>query len=129
MSNNMNRIKDIYNTPGVEDLSCDAAANIQGGRDYAMTLYRHIDSEGDKLAEFDGGGVRWMSSNANNQASSVRITEGRWRFFSSPNWNPVGVEGGPGWVTLGPGTHNFTDVRNLIGVSLNDKISSFKRVG
>jgi hypothetical protein len=126
MLNNMNSTKDLYNIPGVEDLSCDTAAAVQGGA--AMTLYRHINLKGDVLAKFDGGGVRWMSSNANNQASSVKITEGRWRFFSSPNWNPIGVEGGPGWVTLGRGTYNFTDIRNLIGGSLNDKISSFKRV-
>jgi hypothetical protein len=125
MSNN-NQAKDFYNVPDVEDLSYDTAANVQGGREYAMTLYRDINLQGDVLGQFDGGGLRRMSSNADNQASSVKITQGRWTFYNSPNWNPVG---NPGFVTLGLGTYNFTDIRNAIGVSLNDKVSSFRRTG
>lgn len=114
MSHGNKQTNDIYNLSGVEDLSCDTAANIQGGA--AMELYRHANLKGDRLAAFNGGGVRTMSSNANNQASSVRIREGKWAFYDLPFWN--------GWgrgVTLGPGTWNF--------IGLNDKISSLKRVG
>ena len=101
-------------TLAVNELDNQTAAAIQGGA--AMTLYRHANLTGDILAAFDGGGVRTMSSNANNQASSVRITEGKWRFYDLPYWNPLGRS-----VELGVGVWNF--------VGLNDKISSLRRIG
>jgi hypothetical protein len=101
-------------TLAVEELDNQTSAAIQGGA--AMTLYRHSNPSRDILGQFDGGGLRTLSSNANNQASSVRITEGKWKFYNFPYWNPLG-----GSVELGVGHWNFT--------GLNDKISSFKRVG
>ncbi len=117
MSNSNNQIKDIYNIPGVEDLSHDTAANIQGGRDYAMTLYRHVDLK-DVLGQFDGGGLRKLSSNADNQASSVRITEGKWKFYTRSNW--VDLPFSNDTVTLGKGDWNLN--------GFNDSISSFRRI-
>ena len=99
-------------TLAVNEIDNETAATIQGGA--AMTLYRHgIGSE--ILGEFNGGGLRRLSTNANNQASSVKITAGKWKFYDYPEWNPLGAS-----VELGVGTWNF--------VGLNDKISSFKRV-
>lgn len=121
MSNKINQTKDFDNILDVEDLSCDTAANIQGGA--AMELYRHPQLKGDRLAAFDGGGVRSMSGNANNQATSVRINEGRWQFFDLPGWpsilgRPIGRS-----VTLGRGTYDFRSY------NLDDRVSSFRRVG
>jgi Beta/Gamma crystallin len=118
MSNINNQVTSLDNAMfGIEDLSCNAAANVQGGA--AMTLYRHANLQGDVLGSFNGGGLRSLSSNANDQISSVRITEGKWQFFSESNW--INVPFKKDTVTLGPGTRNF--------VRLNDKISSFRRVG
>jgi hypothetical protein len=104
-------------TLAVKELDNQTAAAIQGGA--AMTLYRHTNLGGDILAEFDGGGVRTMSSNANDQASSVTITEGEWAFYEDSEWNQLSI--GEDSVVLGVGSWNFS--------GLNDKISSFRRVG
>jgi Beta/Gamma crystallin len=118
MSNTNNQVTSLDNAMfGIEDLSCDVAANVQGGA--AMELYRHANLQGDRLAAFSGGGVRTMSSNANNQASSVKITSGKWKFYDLPNW--IDVPFRTDSVVLGAGTYNF--------VGLNDKISSFRRIG
>jgi hypothetical protein len=106
--------KQLDATLAVNELDNQTAAAIQGGA--AMTLYRHANLTGDILAAFDGGGVRTMSSNADNQASSVRITEGKWKFYDLPYWVPLGQS-----VELGVGVWNF--------VGLNDKISSLRRIG
>jgi len=115
MFSSNNQTKSIYTPSDVEDLSYDTAANIQS--DAAMTLYKHANFQGDRLAEFNGGGVRTMSSNADNQASSVIITEGTWSFYDSLFWLFGRVKGKG--ITLGPGRYNF--------VGLNDKISSLHR--
>jgi hypothetical protein len=118
MSNINNQVTSLDNAMfGIEDLSCDAAANVQGGA--AMTLYRHANRGGDVLGSFDGGGLRRMSSNANDQTSSVTITEGKWKFYDQSNWIDIPFVNDS--VVLGAGTYNF--------VGLNDKISSFRRVG
>lgn len=105
-----------FEAPTFTELDDEVAATCSGGRDYAMTLYRHNDLQGDVLGQFDGGGLRTMSSNANNQASSVKITEGKWRFYNFPYWNRLG-----GSVELGVGSWNFN--------GFNDKTSSFRRIG
>lgn len=121
MVNSSNQEKELHLLSDVEDLPFDAAASIQGGA--AMELYRHPNLKGDRLAAFDGGGVRSMSGNANNQATSVRIEEGRWQFFDLPGWpsifgRPIGRA-----VTLGRGTYDFRSFK------LDDRVSSFRRVG
>ena len=108
-----NQVKTLNNIAEVQELDNETAATIQGG--VAMTLYRHANRKGDVLGEFNGGGLRRLSSNADNQASSVKITEGKWKFYNSPEWSPLG-----GSVELGVGNWNFA--------GLNDKVSSFRRV-
>jgi Beta/Gamma crystallin len=118
MSSTNNQVTSLDNAMfGIEDLSCNAADSVQGGA--AMTLYRHANRQGDVLGSFNGGGLRTLSSNANNQISSVKITSGKWKFYDLSNW--IDVPFRTDSVVLGAGTYNF--------VGLNDKISSFRRVG
>jgi hypothetical protein len=117
MLNTKEYFQNLEATPAFQELDNQTAAAIQGGA--AMTLYRHANLTGDILAEFNGGGVRTMSSNANDQASSVRITEGKWKFYDARYW--LDIPGAADTVELGVGNWNF--------VGLNDRISSFRRVG
>jgi hypothetical protein len=109
----------------VEELSNDAAATIQGGR---VELYRHHarHPKNERLGVFNGGGLRRLSSNANNQISAIRISAGggTWRFYDFPNWLPGGSGGT--WTIRAPrsGTAWYN-----VPARLNDKISSFRRIG
>ena len=103
--------KQLEATLAVNELDNQTAAAIQGGA--ALTVYRHANLQ-DKLGEFNGGGLRTLSSNANNQISSVEITAGKWNFYDLPHYLGRSLQ-------LGVGKWNI--------VGLNDKISSFKRVG
>jgi hypothetical protein len=106
-------IQDLNQFAELQELSNETAATVQGGA--AMHLYRHANFV-DQLGAFDGGGLRTLSSNANNQTSSIVINSGRWRFYNLPGWNVAG-----GYIDLGPGRYNLR--------RFNDKISSFKRIG
>lgn len=117
VSNSVNQTRSFYNILDVEDLPYNTAANIQGGA--AMELYRHPNLKGDRLAAFDGGGLSKMSGNADNQATSVRITAGRWRFYALPGLARfIGKS-----VTLGPGVYDFRSFQ------MDDSVSAFTRVG
>ena len=90
-----------------------AAAAGEGSSD--LDVYR--DANQKKLSWLGGFnfGAKGLSSNADNQISSVNIRAGRWRFYNSAGWGSLG-----GSIILGPGRWN-------IPLSLNDKISSIQR--
>jgi len=112
MANINNQTKTLNDIADVQELSSETAATVQGGA--ALEVYRHA------------GGVDWLggfnfrtnqlSSNANNQISSVRVREGRWRFFNWPNRNRLG-----GFFEITkPGLYNIQG-------GWNDQISSLER--
>jgi len=106
-----NKKQILNNFPGVQELSDQRAAVIQGGFD--LKIYRHGDQK-DKMASFNFG-IKQLASNSNNQTSSVYIRAGRWRFYNFSGWNSLG-----GFIERGPGKHNLPSW-------LNDKISSIQR--
>ncbi|MCU0533284.1 MAG: beta/gamma crystallin family protein [Hydrococcus sp. Prado102] len=94
------------------DLTVAQAEVVEGGKD--LNVYRHND-----LVDWLGGfsyGTSKLSSNANNQISSVWVTDGRWRLYNWPYRNPLG-----GYIDVGVGAWNLP--------GFNDKISSIKRIG
>lgn len=93
---------------GVEELSNETAAAIQGGWD--LEVYRDYNLK-DRVGSFN---VRSPQVKANNQISSVKINAGVWRFYDLPNYRG-------NFLDLGPGTHN------LVGFT-NDGISSLKQI-
>jgi hypothetical protein len=103
--------KQVEATLAVEELDNEVAAGIQGG--YDMKVYRHVNS-GDWLGSFNFG-KDVLSSDANNQISSVLVNAGRWRFFEYPNYL------GRFWTVTTQGEHNVPSW-------LNDKISSIRRI-
>jgi hypothetical protein len=103
--------KQVEATLAVEELDNEVAAAIQGG--YDMEVYRHIGGR-DRLGSFNFG-RDVLSSDANNQISSVLVNAGRWRFFEYPNYL------GRFWTVTTRGRH---DVPSWF----NDKISSIRRI-
>lgn len=91
-----------------------AAAAGEGSSD--LDVYRAANQ---KKSSWLGGfnfGVKNLSSNADNQISSVNIRAGRWKFYNDGGWFSFG-----GSIVLGPGKWN-------IPLSFNDKISSIQRI-
>lgn len=103
--------KQVEATLAVEELDNEVAATIQGGAN--LEVYRHINGR-DLLGTFNVGSSA-LSSNANNQISSVRVNGGRWRFFENFNY------GGRIWDVTTRGLHNVPSW-------FNDKISSFRSI-
>jgi hypothetical protein len=99
----------------VKELDNEKAAAIQGG--YELQVYRDFGGN-DLLGSFNYGKSK-LSSDANNQISSVRINSGTWRFYNYPYYNKLG-----GYIDLGPNKPG--EVWNLPG--FNEKISSIKQI-
>ena len=83
---------------------------MQGG--YDLQVYRHANQK-DPLGEFNFGKDS-LSSNADNQISSITINAGRWRLYKLENYFGRYVE------YTKPGKYNIPS-------SFNDSISSIKR--
>lgn len=98
----------------VQQLSDEVSAVVQGGG-RALEAFRHANFV-DKLGEFDWGSSK-LSSNSNNQISSLKIHRGTWSFYDGYYY--LGRLG-----TLGPGSYSFV---SNVGIR-NDAISSLKRV-
>ena len=82
-----------------------------------MQVYRN-DGYNDRLGSFNFGGKSRLSSNANNQISSIIVNSGRWQFCTGVNYTGS-------CRTLGRG--GYPNPRT-IGLP-NDSISSFRKVG
>lgn len=108
---------------GVQELDNEAAAAIQGGD--ALELYKDTGVFGASglLGSFNTGGKRRLSSNANDQISSIVIRDGRWRFYENENYGGASLEFGPGRYDLPLYVLRFNPP-----TSWNDQISSFKRI-
>lgn len=102
--------KQVEATLAVEELDNEVAATIQGGA--GLDVYRHVNGR-DLLGSFNFASSS-LSSNANNQISSVRINAGRWKFYEYPNYV------GRVWEVTTRGLHNVPSW-------FNDTISSLKR--
>lgn len=96
--------------PAVKELDDEVAAAIQGG--YDLEVYRHANQK-DWLGGFNFG-TDGLSSNANNQISSIKVNAGRWKFFDWSNYL------GQSWTVSGPGTYNVPEW-------FNDRITSIRR--
>ncbi|GAB4375782.1 MAG: hypothetical protein Kow00121_21920 [Elainellaceae cyanobacterium] len=115
MSANKNP-KNFFEVPNTQELFCSDAANIYGGAD--LEVYRHPDGR-DWLGGFNFGSSK-LSSNANNQITSVRVRAGRWRFFNWPYRNGLG-----GYFDIKkPGLYNL---HKIFGGRFDDAISSLQR--
>lgn len=91
---------------------------VEGGIGTAnMEVYRN-DLYNDKLGSFNSGGKARLSSNANDQISSIFIVEGKWQFCTDANYKGQ-------CRTLNPGFYYNPSQFKLP----NDSISSFRRVG
>ncbi|MEH2289033.1 beta/gamma crystallin-related protein [Nostoc sp.] len=104
----------------VTELDNEAAAAIQGGA--ALTVYQDV-GLANQLGEFNIGKGR-LSASANDEISSIRITEGRWKFYEDANYKGAAIDFGPGNYDLTSYKFGFLGIR-----SWNDNISSFKRIG
>lgn len=114
MSTINNQVKALNNIADVQDLSSETAAAVQGGAD--LEVYRHANGAG-WLGGFNFGKDK-LSSDANDQISSVRVNAGRWILFQNSNYNvPIP---GLSWVVSGKGLHNVPSW-------FNDKTSSIRR--
>jgi hypothetical protein len=103
--------KQVEATLAVKELDNEVAAAIQGG--YDLTLYRHINGR-DWLGSFNTRRPV-LSSNANDQISSVHVNDGGWRFYEHANYR------GNFWDVTTRGLHNVPSW-------FNDRISSWKRL-
>lgn len=101
----------LETTLAVKELDNETAATIQGG--YALEVYIHINFR-DRLGRANRGWSR-LSSNANDQISSVKINSGRWRFYEHANYKGASFVRGPG--------------RWNVPSNFNDRISSIERIG
>lgn len=106
-----NQLADVAD---LQELSYEDAAAVQGGV-RALEVFRHANFD-DKLGEFDLGSSK-LSSNSNNQISSMIIHRGTWRFYDGYYYTFRLGE-------LGPGRYSFV---GNVGVR-NDAISSIRRV-
>lgn len=111
MNNLMNNLDSI---DSVQDLSCDAAATIQGG---ALEVYTD--------ANFQGNGANFGSAKSNllaaasgkfhDSISSIKNnTDKTWHFFTDVNFGGDVIAVEP-WEAV-----------SFVGGYFNDKISSFK---
>jgi len=110
MSNTKEYFNQLDATLAIEELDNETAAAIQGG--HGLEVYRHANL-GDHLGSFNYGSPG-LSSNANDQISSVRVNSGQWRFYEHANYQ------GESFV-LGTGTWNVPS-------NFNDRISSLRKV-
>ncbi|MEH2418904.1 beta/gamma crystallin-related protein [Nostoc sp.] len=97
-----------------QELNCENAATIQGGA--AVTLYNDRDFGGDSFQS--GTNMSNLNRTAyNDQASSIKITGGTWRFWTDANFTGQSK-------ALGSGSYSFVQDFGLP----NDSISSFRLV-
>jgi hypothetical protein len=107
--------KQVEATLAVEELDNEVAAAIQGGRQYALEVYRHANgNDNDRLGRFDTK-LSALSSNANDQISSIRVNAGRWMFYEDANYQ------GRSFELKTPGLYNLPS-------GFNDTISSWERL-
>lgn len=111
MLNTKEYFNQIDTTLPVQEMDNETAAAIQGG--YDLEVYRHANLK-DRLGSANYGWSR-LSSNANDQISSVRVNSGLWRFYEHANYK------GASFV-LGRGEWNVPS-------NFNDRISSIDQVG
>jgi hypothetical protein len=110
MNNITQQSLELNTIAGVEDLSNENAATIQGGWD--LIAYDGLNGKGSVLGKFNFG-KSVLSPGGNNKISSVRINAGRWKFSD-------GFYGtGESQRIRKTGLFNFG--------SLNNRISSLKR--
>jgi len=103
--------KQVEATLAVEELDNEVAAAIQGG--YDLQVYRHANGR-DLLGDLNTSRSS-LSSNANDQISSVRVNAGRWRFYEHANYTGQAWEAPVGRLSNVPAW-------------FNDKISSILRL-
>jgi len=111
MSNTKEYFNQLDTTLAVQELDNETAAALQGGHD--LEVYRHANSV-DRLGSANYGWPR-LSSNANDQISSVKVNSGQWRFYEHADYQ------GASFV-LGRGAWNVPS-------NFNDQISSIDQVG
>jgi len=104
--------KQVEATLAVEELDNEVAAAIQGG--YDLQVYRHANGI-DLLGDL-GTSRSSLSSNANDQISSVRVGVGRWLFYEHANYTGQAWEAPVGRLSNLPSW-------------FNDKASSILRLG
>lgn len=96
----------------VTEIDSETAAAIQGGA--ALEVYRHAGQK-DLLGSFNSRSGPTLSSNANNQISSVKVNSGVWRLYDLSNWKGAYVE-------FSKGKHN-------VPAWFNDRTTSLQKVG
>lgn len=125
MSTIDNHIQALNNISDLQELSDESAAAVQGGRIYLLR-HRSGHPNNEWLGTFHGGGLRRLSSNADNQISSIWMSPGqKWKFYLRPNW--VDVPGVRDSFVLNSNGWSHGKFINLTWS--NDKISSFRRIG
>ena len=96
----------------VTELDNETSATIQGG--YNLQLFNGDDVKTGLLGSFNSGGKPRLI--ANDQISSILVNSGQWRFYEHADYKGAAFTVGKGRWTL----------KNH---SLNNKISSFQKVG
>ncbi|MDZ8091006.1 MAG: beta/gamma crystallin-related protein [Nostoc sp. DedQUE05] len=96
------------------ELSFEEASTIKGG---GVTLFNDIDFRGEKLTTLGNPNRTYVGNDFNDQASSIKVAGGTWRFYTDANYK------GDHW-DLGPGEYPWV---GLVGIP-NDSISSFELI-
>ena len=99
------------------ELTPEAAAVVEGGK--RLTGYSEANKQGYVVANANNF---LANMKYNNQMSSVVIKSGVWRFYDLPNYKG-------GFKDLRPGTYNLKGLKFSNGQTLNDDVSSFKKIG
>jgi hypothetical protein len=119
MSNINAQAKTLNDIAGVQELSNEAAAIVQGGA--LVDVYKHHDANGypyEWLGSANKSSKWQLSPGADNQISGIVVRGGHWRFYDLPGFD----EQGDYFDITEPGTYY------LGGYFMNDRISSFKRI-
>ncbi|MEH2260165.1 beta/gamma crystallin-related protein [Nostoc sp.] len=97
------------------ELSFEEASTIKGGA--KAVLFEDIDFRGKSYSTGARSDYPYVGDDFNDEASSILITGGTWRFYADANFTGS-------FKDLGPGSYSW--VENF-GIT-NDTISSFKLI-
>jgi hypothetical protein len=103
----------LYNIEAVEDIDHESAAAIQGGA--AVELFADSNFR-NRMVSTDRGSAN-VGDGVNDRTTSIKINEGKWRFYTDSNFRGVSTD-------LGPGEYSNIG----LGTIPNDSITSFERI-
>ncbi len=116
MLNTKEHFNQLDATLAVNEIDNETAAGIQGGVN--LTLYNKDNFTG-VLGEFNFGKVPRLSVRADNKIESIKITAGKWQFFTREDF-----KGSSRIYTKNSGNKGRINLPS----SFDNVISSFKRI-